>query len=596
MFKKFQWYFVILVLCISIVGFIIFDCIFYHEIKSYLYNQTLTELRMKTQLAVRLLEQTDWLAMTPDNSDLFNVVQQIRTIVSSRVTIIDTTGRVLADSDVALERVHLMDNHIHRPEVQKALAEGWGQSYRQSDTVKRKIFYTAFPMKHHDKLIGILRLAYYAQNFEESMSNIIPMIIGGNFLGLLILFFASLYLGHVMTAPILKIVDIAKRIAAGDLERSFPRGRSDEIGQLALILEQLTDRLKNQITLISNERSKLQDILTNLEAGVIVLDNHKHIIHANPRIYEMLALNGENREHQNVLEIIRDEQLISAIDDSLNHAQKIEGEFEWLVQYQKKFFSYMVTPFFVTEQQVRGALVQVYDITATRKLEAIRRDFVANASHELKTPLTAIVGYTETLLEGAAEKPSERLKFLRRIREQAQRLEFLVSDLLKLSELERELPLELTPADLGPIIRELVDDLKAAAHQKNIEIAVDSPEHVIVRMNKEGLRSVLNNLLDNAIKYSLHNGRILVRVNDNGPNKVTVAVSDNGIGIDPKYHDRIFQRFYRIEKSRTRALGGSGLGLAIAKHIIERHGSKINVKSELGKGSTFWFDLEKSPS
>ncbi|MDZ7264962.1 MAG: ATP-binding protein [candidate division KSB1 bacterium] len=596
MFKKYKWNFVFLVLGVSVLGFFIFDLIFYREIKSYLYNQTLDEMRMKTQLAVRLLERGNFPPLVEDNANLNDITQQIRTIVNSRVTIIDSSGQVLADSDVAPERIHLMDNHLHRPEIKKALAEGWGQSYRRSDTVGRNIFYTAFPIKRDQKILAILRLAYYAQNFEESMSNIIPMIIGGNLLGLLILFVASLYLGHVVTAPILKIVDIAKRIAAGDLDRNFPRGRTDELGQLALILEQLTERLKNQIALISNERSKLQDILTNLDAGVIVLDQHKNIIHVNPRVFEMLSLSGEGAGHQNVLELIRDEQLLAAIDLSLQQGQKITGEIERFIQHQKTFVSYIVTPFLPTAPQAPGALIQFYDISTIKKLEAIRKDFVANASHELKTPLTAIVGYTETLLEGAAEKASERIKFLRRIREQAQRLEFLISDLLKLSELEREQPIELKPVELVALIHEITDDFKAAANQKNISLTIEAPETLQALINEEGFRSVLNNLLDNAIKYTLENGKIIVRVTEGGTGNVKIEVIDNGIGIDPKYHERIFQRFYRIDKARSRSLGGSGLGLAIVKHIVERHGSKIYLDSDLGKGSTFWFELKKAES
>ena len=593
MFKKYKWNFVFLVLVVSIIGFLIFDFIFYYNIKNYLYNQTLNEMRMKTQLAVKLFEESHASSLTDNTSDLYDITYQIRKIVNSRITIIDATGRVLSDSDVAQDRVQNMDNHITRPEIEQAIATGWGQSYRKSDTVKRKIFYTAFPISNNQATVGFLRLAYYAQGFEESMSNIKVLIIGANLVGLMILFGAALYFGHLATAPILKIVSVAKRISSGDLNKSFAVRSRDEIGSLSMILNDLTERLKSQISQISTERSKLQDILTNLDVGVIVLDQHKTIIHANPKVFQILDIENGGIEHKNILEIIRYEPLTTAINLTLEQGKKATGEFEYFLRGQKAFFNYLVTPFFMSEEKVTGALIQLYDITEVKKLEAIRRDFVTNASHELKTPLTSIVGYAETLLEGAAEKPSERLRFIRGIREQSQRLEFLISDLLKLSEIEREQPLELRSRQLVPIIRDIIKDFKEQAQQKDVELAIESPENVKALINEESIRSVFNNLIDNSIKYTPQNGKISVRVSESDNSKIKVEVIDNGIGIDPKYHERIFQRFYRIDKARSRALGGTGLGLAIVKHLVERHGSKIHVKSELSKGSCFWFELEQ---
>ncbi|MDZ7331214.1 MAG: ATP-binding protein [candidate division KSB1 bacterium] len=596
MFKKYQWNLLLIVLSVSMVGLILFDLVFYHSIKRYLFDLIFNEMRIKTELALSMFDEHRIGNLNECETACFEICYRIRRIVNARVTIIDSNGRVIADSDVAKDQVRQMDNHLSRPEIQQAKETGIGQSYRMSDTVHRKIFYTAFPIKFQGKLSGFLRLAYYDQRFEESLSNIVTLIVAANIVGLIILVLLSYFFSRVAAAPITSILKVAQKIANGDLERSFPIGRVDEIGTLSLIFNDLTDKLKNQIRQISHERSKLEDILSNLDAGIIVLDHQKHIIHANPRIFQMMKFDYASIDHKNLLEIIRDEPLIVAVDQAMKEKTKIAGEFERLVDQQKVFFSYIVTPFWLAELGDNGALVQLYDITAVKKLEAIRRDFVANASHEFKTPLTSIVGYTETLLEGAVENRSDRIRFLRRIREQAQRLEFLVSDLLKLSELEREQPLELKPTDLSAIIKDIVDDFKTSAQQKNIELTFDVPPQVRVLANEDGIRSVLNNLVDNAIKYTLPEGKIQVRVSNTGTNKIKVAVIDNGIGIDPKYHDRIFQRFYRIDKARSQALGGSGLGLAIVKHIVERHGSKIYIESALGKGSTFWFELKKVES
>lgn len=592
MFKKYQWNFVALVLGVSLLGFLIFDFIFYYSIKNYLYDQVFQEMRMKTQLAVKLLEQNKIESLMDNPPRLYEITYQIRNIVNSRVTIIDSSGRVLTDSDVARDKVPSMDNHLDRPEVKNAITSGWGQSHRRSETVKRTIFYTAFPIKDRGIPIGFLRLAYYSQRFEASMSDIIIFILLGNLIGMVLLFFAALYFGRLITAPILKIVRIAQKISSGNLEKSFPIHRNDEIGTLSMILNQLTDRLKQQIDQISDERSKLQHILTQLDIGIIVIDEQKNIIHANPEISRVLDLEETKIENKNILEIIRHERLITSIDNVLKAGDKETGEFECPIQNRSVYLDYIVIPFVISEKMT-GALIQLQDITELKKLEAIRRDFVANASHELKTPLTAIVGYTETLLEGASEDTLSRMKFIRRIREQSQRLTFLIDDLLKLSELEREQPMELEPCLLNPLIQETIEEFRELLQQKNIDLIFESPENIRVKINEEGIRSVFNNLVDNAIKYTPENGKITIRAEESNNNRVKIEITDTGIGIDPRYHDRIFQRFYRVDKARSRTLGGTGLGLAIVKHIIERHGSKIHVESELGKGSCFWSELQK---
>lgn len=591
MFKKYKWNFSFVVITVSLIGFAIFDVIFYYHIKNYLFNQTFEEMRMKTHLAVMWLEQKNMQSLSDNFNELNEITFQIRRIVNSRVSIIDSTGIVLTDSDVPRDRISFMDNHINRPEVQEAIVNGWGQSYRKSKTVNRKIFYTAFPINHYGKVAGFLRLAYYAQHFEESMSHILTSIMIANLVGLITLFLAAIYLGSVVTFPIFRFSNIAQKISDGDLNRTFPTHRKDEIGTLAIFLNQLTERLKTQINEISTERSKLENILTNLDIGIIVVNHDKKILHANPEIFRILELRNNEIKNKNFIEILQSKPLIKAIEKTIKAGTKATGEFVSFRNEKKFFLGYVVTPFLMFEAKVSGALVQLYDITELKTLEAIRRDFVANASHELKTPLTAITGYAETLIAGAVKSPQSCMRFLRRIREQAQRLEFLVSDLLKLSEIEREHELELKASPLVPMIKEVIDEQST---EKDIEITLDSPKDIKAKIDEESMRTVFSNLIDNAIKYTPQDDVITIRVSEINAHRVKIEVIDTGIGIDPKYYDRIFQRFYRVDKARSRALGGTGLGLAIVKHVIEQHRSKIYVKSELGKGSCFWFELEKA--
>jgi len=594
MFKKYRRNFVYVVLIASIIGFVIFDITLYVSLKDYLYQQTFNEMRMKTSLAVKLLEQKEILLQRSNLPELLDLASQLKQVVNSRVTIIDSTGRVLLDSDVSDERVPLMDNHLYRTEVQDAIKTGWGQSYRDSDTIKRKLFYTAFPIRQDGQLIGFLRIAYYAQKFEKSLDKIIVLMIAANIFGLVTLFVGAFYLGRLVTLPILEIVRTAKSIASGDLNRSFPTYRKDEIGTLAEILNELTERLKSQIVQVSNERSKLQDILINLDIGIIVIDLDKNILNVNSEVYRILGLSSYEIEHRNLIEILQAEPLLTAIEKTLNEGSKESGEFVCSRQERKIFISYVITPFFISEEKMNGALIQLQDISELKTLEAIRRDFVANASHELKTPLTAIIGYAETLHSGAGDDPVARTKFIWKILEQSQRLEFLVKDLLLLSKMEREEPLQLMPCPLQPMIHEIVGEFREKSSLKNITITVVGSQNVVLQANEEGIRVVFNNLLDNAIKYTPENGSITVQISELENSKVRIEVIDTGIGIEAKYHDRIFQRFYRVDKARSRAIGGTGLGLAIVKHIIERHGSKIHIQSQEGRGSNFCFELNQA--
>lgn len=593
MFKKYKWNFVFVVLLVSIIGFITFDVILYHSFKSYFFDQTFHEMEVKTHLAVMLLENEKLYSLSDNFPELYDITYQIRNIVHSRVTIIDSSGRVLTDSDVARDSVRFMHNHINRPEVQQAIDKNWGQNYRKSDTVNRKLFYTAFAIKYQNKNVGFLRLAYYSQHFEESMNKIVSLIISANLIGLFILFGIALFSSAMVTFPILKIVSIAKKISDGDLDRTFSVKRKDEIGTLALILNQLTGRLKTQITQISEERTKLQQILTNLDIGIIVIDQNKKILHANPEMFKILELETVEVENTNIMEIIRSEQLLDSINKVIKDSSKKIDEFVCHALSGRKYLRYMVIPFHLTEEKTTGVLVELQDITELKKLEAIRRDFVDNASHELKTPLTAIYGYAETLLEGAADVPQSRMKFIRKIREQAERLEFLIADLLKLSELEREQPLELRSINIYNILHEIINEFKEKSIQKNIKIILKSSENIKAKVDEESIRTVFNNFVDNAVKYTPKDGTITISVTEIENNRVKFEIIDTGIGIHSKYHERIFQRFYRVDKARSRELGGTGLGLSIVKHIIERHGSKIFVDSELGKGSCFWFELDK---
>ena len=595
MFKKFKWNFVIVFIMMSIIGFFIFDLIFYYSIKKYMYDETFREMETKTRLAVALLDQRDLASLPQDSPELYDLTYQLRQILITRVSIIDTAGNVLTDSDVARDKVAFMDNHGDRDEIKRARQNKWGQSYRRSDTLDRNIFYTAFLLTNRGDAIGYLRLAYYAQHFEESLTKVRIFMVAANLVGLLLLSIIAYYSGSLLIYPISRIVRLTQEMSAGKLDMTFPVNRTDEIGELSRILNQLTDKLRSQVNEINDERLKLGHILNNLHIGVLVVDRNHHIIHANPEIARILRMDLEEFENRTILEIIRDNRFLETIDRTLELKSEERGQLDYFNGKDRIFLSFTVTPFTLIGNEKWGALAQLQDIGDMKRLEAIRRDFVANASHELKTPLTVIVGYTETIMENAKTMPATLMKFIRKIREQAQRIEFLVADLLQLSQLENDIPLELKVIDLIPMLQEIIGEFQEQAKQKSVNLVLDSKtEHIDVKANPELLRTVFNNLIDNAIKYTPHGGEVSVRADQSAKDCVRIEIVDNGIGIDPKYHERIFQRFYRIDKARARTLGGTGLGLSIVKHILERHGSQIKIESELGKGSRFWFELNQN--
>jgi len=594
MFRKYRWNFVFVVLIVSVIGFLFLDILLYYNIKNYLFQKTFEEMRLKTNLAVQLYDASTFFNESGSKTYREEFTMNLRKIVNSRVTIIDSFGVVLNDSDIPADSIQYMENHLHRPEVQDALKKGWGQSYRNSPTIKRRFFYTAVCIKNDSRILGFLRFAYYGQRFEESLDQIVTYILAASVIGLISLFFAAYYFGSLVTIPITRIVDIARKISSGDLERTFPVTDRDEIGTLALILNQLTERLKNQISQISTERSKLKSILMNLDLGIIAVDSDKNILNINPEMYNILKINSDVIDHKNIAKLIRSEVLLDSVTKTLEQNSKETGEIIYFHFNDKKYLSYIITPFYSDNDKKSGALIQIQDITPLKQLEAIRRTFVANASHELKTPLTAIVGYTETLLDNPEIPQDSQVRFVRRIREQTQRLEFLVADLLKLSRLEHEFQLNWQRINFLPFVNDILEDFSEQLEYKSIRVQVDLHDpNVTIWGDFELLRSVFTNLIDNAIKYTPSDGKIFVRTHVLNEDEIRVEIKDTGIGIDPKYHERIFQRFYRVDKARSRALGGTGLGLSIVKHILERHASSIYVQSQINKGSSFFFNLKR---
>ncbi|MDN5292821.1 MAG: two-component system, OmpR family, phosphate regulon sensor histidine kinase PhoR [Eubacteriales bacterium] len=406
------------------------------------------------------------------------------------------------------------------------------------------------------------------------------------FLVLLLSFFVVYRVVREVMEPLRRITEVAQRMAEGDLEQEIRISSRDEIGILAASLNNMARRLKENIDQITEERNKLAAILSSMDEGVLAIDRQGNIILINPVVEKLFRVTAEEAVGRNVIEVIRNYELERLIRKALeeNIHQAVEMSF---LMPDPRIFRVQLVPLRRGEEMA-GFVVVLRDISELRRLEQMRSEFVANVSHELRTPLTSIRGFTETLLDGALEDPTVARHFLQIIHDEAERLTRLINDLLSLSALEsrrREPNRKLL--DWHRLVGEVVSMLAPLVQGKNLEVEVKVAEDLPpVPADRDMMGQMLINLLDNAIKYTPDGGKIKVAVWGEGDNLV-LQVADTGIGIPPESLPRIFERFYRADKARSRELGGTGLGLAIVKHIVEAHGGRIEVESRVNGGTSF---------
>ncbi|MDZ7393894.1 MAG: ATP-binding protein [candidate division KSB1 bacterium] len=583
--------FAIAAIVIAAAGFLFFDVILYRTVRGYLTTQALRELRGNTRLAQILVER-EAMRGAEEESELWALTYRLREITQARVTLIADDGRVLTDSDVGPEGVPHMANHGDRPEVQQAGREGMGLCLRPSATLGRRLYYSAARVDNHALPVRFVRLAYYAEHLEQSLHDVLFILIGGTLLGVVLVGALAVLLSGAITRPLRKIIEACRQLETGEDRANFPVQWRGELGELALSVQNVFSRFQERTSAGQATEARLLQVLEHLACGALLVDEHRRVLHANRAVFRLLEEDEVPVAGRNLVELVRSADILGAVSHVLANGGTVEGELAVFSGERRRWIAYRASAIGAGAENVCHALVELRDITELKHLEEIRRDFVANASHELKTPLTAIVGYTETLLADWERMSAEqRVRYLRRIREQAQRLEFLTSDLLTLAESEEKVTPTLVPYPVHRLLRGIAEEFAERATEKGIELKVKADRRLKALMDPDAMHIVLSNLVDNAIKYTGAGGSVTVSAKGAPPGEVLVEVVDTGVGIDPRHHLRIFERFYRVDKSRSRAMGGTGLGLAIVKHIVEKHGSRVQVESELGRGSRFWFML-----
>ncbi len=519
---------------------------------------------------------------------LRDVARQLGARALARVTVITADGAVIADSAVEDAGLSAIENHLSRPEVQQALATGQGRDIRASQTTGSRTMYRALRTElRYDGRPVILRLGLPMTLLEQETAKLqrhLAIAIGAAFLIALLL---SLWMARSITKPLSDIADAARRLSAGDATIRIHTHSHDEVGLLGETLNHMTDQLRTKIDELSEDRAQLLAMLTSMVEGVMVLDCRGRILQINPALERMFDVRRTEIRGQISTEVLAHPELNRLITTILANRAGQEAE---ITLTPGGRCLHIETSVAGCERENEACAVLVFhDITELRRLEKIRKDFVANVSHELRTPLTSIKGYVEALLDGGKDNPDTAVNFLTIILKQSDRLNLILEDLLELSKIESgRVSFKEDPLDLRSVIERTLSMIKPLADKKKHHLVSSIDDRLPpIAGDESRLTQVLTNLLDNAVKYTPEQGTITVTAKSLPDQMVEFAVTDTGLGIPEQDRPRVFERFYRVDKARSREMGGTGLGLAIVKHIVEGHGGQVWVEAHPPQGSRF---------
>lgn len=508
---------------------------------------------------------------------------------AARVTIVSGEGVVLGDSEVPTAKLATLDNHGGRPEIIQAMRGVVGKSRRYSATVDGEMVYVAVPLEFEGKIAGVARVSIDFAQINTTLSSLRHALVISAGLALLVAFLVTTLAVQLVSRTALALTDSARRMAAGDLHVRIRAEGHDEFADLGRALNQLAKNLSSTLGALREESDRMSGILSNMDEGVLFLDEDGRVALVNPKLREMLVLQGR-QEGNTLLESIRHTELLELLD-SADVGKPIEGEIEMTGLRPSKLMVRATR----LEGAHRGVLAVFVDVTETRRLENIRREFVANVSHELRTPVTSIRSAGESL-SAALSQPEIAQKFVDIIDRNGERLQVLVEDLLELSRIEsKQYSPTLEPVEVGPFLVQMLTLFTDRAQRAKVKLTTEfesgaPPAHA----DRRALEHIVTNLVDNALKYAGPGKQVVVSVRGTDK-RVLIRVSDNGPGIPESHLPRIFERFYRIDAGRSRELGGTGLGLSIVKNLTESMNGSVRVESQEGVGTTFEVSLPRSP-
>lgn len=502
--------------------------------------------------------------------------------LDTRITIIYEDGTVLADTH---EDPAKMNNHLNRAEVIDAIrTDKMGTSIRYSNTVKADFLYVAIPA-HIGNETWIIRVSKQLTEIRDMNQHILNVAVVSIFGTAVFALLMSIFVSKRITKPIDALTETANEIANGEFGRKIYIEANDQIGELAQSFNKMSQTLSSSMSELRQRNSELEAILNSMINGIIAVDQNKNIILINKFCFEILDLPQDYVvENESMYKIIRNEEIAQMVECAILEGQSQMKELNYV--HNEKILRIYVNPIIAATREILGSIVVIQDVTQIRKLEQMRSDFVSNVSHELKTPLTSIRGFVDTLKNGAIHQPETAMRFLDIIDIESDRLYRLINDILLLSEIESmDREPEQTEVEVSSVIEEVVDILELRASDKGLKLITDFESSPVIHANRDRIKQMMINLVDNGIKYT-EKGEVRVKVGTQG-SWVVITVSDTGIGFNESHKERLFERFYRVDKGRSRSQGGTGLGLSIVKHIVLLYKGKISVTSQPGKGTTF---------
>jgi two-component system, OmpR family, phosphate regulon sensor histidine kinase PhoR len=565
-------------------------------------TQTLDELKSRAWLIGSQVEEH--LARSA-MSDIDSLCKSVSKNVKNRFTVISSTGKVLGDSE---KNPDSMENHLNRAEVIAAVSGKVGVSERFSYTLMKNMVYVAVPVYSFGNLVAVVRTSIPSMSIKSTITHFLARIFLAIAAMTVLAALISYLISRKISLPINAMKNGAQRFASGDFNIKLPVSGYEETRQLAIALNEMAGNLNTMITRITEQNHELEAILSSMTEGVIAVDTNERILLVNNAAATLFAIERRNAEGKWIGEALRNKEVCEFLAKALKAESPIEQEVVLSLPIadpldSECFLQLHGNALLGPSSKSIGALMVINDITRIKKLESVRQDFVANVSHELRTPLTSIKGFVETLAAGAVDEPVEARHFLDILTKQANRISMIVNDLLSLSRIERDAQqktIELSDARIIDVLNASIETCMARAQLKGITIECVCDGNITARIEHSLLEQAVVNLIDNAINYSGGNTRVRVAAayspsdQNTAGGEITISVQDEGVGIAQEHFGRLFERFYRVDKARSRKMGGTGLGLSIVKHIALAHGGRVGVQSTPGKGSTFFIYLPRS--
>ncbi|WP_159881582.1 two-component system histidine kinase PnpS [Paenibacillus puerhi] len=566
---------------------------------SMLRNSYIESLKLNMERELRIIMTTVNMQQTGTEEEKLEFytkqAELLKKSADARVTFLQADGKVLGDSD---RKASELESHANREEIIEAARDGIGYATRYSDSVGKNLLYVALPVPSGGETVGFLRLSMSLTEIDNSIRNVWFVLLGGLAAVFALAALISYRVAFNITRPIELITSVAQQITDMNYKYRVTVNKKDEIGQLGTAINRMADSLQLQMERILEDESRLKSVLENMISGVVMIDREGKIVLLNRSAEEILGFSSMELLGKRFDQAKQQYEFTQLIQECIESREHIRDEMVFYFP-SERILEINLNPISQQGQDWSGLLIVLHDITAVRRLERMRSEFVANVSHELKTPIAAVKGFAETLLAGALNDKETARSFLQIIFDESERLNRLIGDILELSKIEsKRIPLQFSPIHLAPFVHNCINVLNAQASAKDIKMTMEVPGDLYMEADEDRLRQILINLLSNGINYTPEGGQVSISVQHvpsltglAEADQVRFTINDTGIGIPKKDIPRIFERFYRVDKARSRVSGGTGLGLSIVKHLIDLHKGSIRVESEVGVGTTFKIDM-----